>query len=173
MISAAGVDPLDCAAKQVSVESEREFRQRGGVEDDKSVRLADDRARPGRVHGLSQNFVVGGEGLCSAPGGLAKFWVVRFERGNEQVTDAVAQEVERVVAGIVMRTKSLPRAVDDGLFAPDIQQGTHERNLHIEHGKNGAIGHALETVQPRAAQEVHEHGLHLIVRGVTDRHGLR
>ena len=32
--------------------------------------------------------------------------------------------------------------------------------------------HALEARQPRTAQEVHQHGLHLVVGGVTDCHGL-
>ena len=117
--------------------------------------------------------MVGGEGLGSTPGGFAEFWIVGFEGGNEQMADAIAQEVQRFVAGIILRAKSLSSAINDGLLAPDIQQGADKRNFDIEHRKDGSIGHAFKTIQSRAAQKVHEHGLHLIICRVTNCHRLR
>src|SRR5258707_14230432 len=71
------------------------------------------------------------------------------------------------------RTKAVRGAVDNDILAPDIQQRADNGNLRIKNLIDHAMGHALETRKPGAAQKMHEYSFNLIIGSMTNCHCLR
>src|SRR5215207_8303097 len=83
------------------------------------------------------------------------------------MTQTVAQKIERCVARVVAWTESVCSTIDDRFLTPHIQQRTDDWDLRVEHVDDCAIVHSLEPCQPRAADEMHQHSFHLVVRCMT------
>src|SRR5512140_2910233 len=88
------------------------------------------------------------------------------------MTHPVAEEIQGSIAWIVPWAKSIRSAVDDRLFPPRIQQGPDDGKLGIEHLDHCTVAHPLQPGETRPADEMHQHGLHLVICGMPHRDSL-
>src|SRR6185436_15636000 len=89
------------------------------------------------------------------------------------MAQAIARKIQRSIAGIMTRAESVCGTIHDRFFAPNVQQRSDDWDFGVEHVDDRSMTHPLETRESSAAQEMHQHGFHLVVSCMTDGDRLR
>ncbi len=76
------------------------------------------------------------------------------------------------IARIIDRLQPVTQAVRQRLRSPRLQKWPHERDFRIPLRENGSKAHPPQAGQASTSQQVHQNGLHLVIRGVPNRHCL-
>ncbi len=107
---------------QVPLESEWLLVQHGKFEGDKSRIFLHNTNFPGVIQNSGKDLIVTRQGTGRAPDHFTKTLVIGFKRGDQQVTQTIAEEIQRGIAWVVARTESICRAINDCFFTPRIEQ---------------------------------------------------